>query len=336
MRLLVLGGTRFLGRAVVETALADGWQVTALTRGVSGPAAPDVDARIGDRTTADGLAALAGGEWDVCVDTSGFVPRDVGLGARALAGRVGHYVFVSTVNVHPAWPGAPVREGSAVHECRADAGPDDGDYGVLKAGCERAVEESFPGAATHNRSGLQVGPADNTHRLSWWLRRVARGGEVLAPGDPDQELGLVDVRDMAAWMLRCGRERVAGAFAVAAPTGTQTFGEMLAECRRATGSQATFRWVDDQQLLDAGIEPWSELPLWLPHDVARTAWDVDVRPALRTGLELRPLRQTVTDTWSWMGRHADPPSRPGLPRNGLDPAKERAVLAGGGVGEPSP
>lgn len=328
MRLLVLGGTRFLGRAVVDVALAGGWQVTTLTRGVSGTPPPEVDARIGDRATADGLAALGDDEWDVVIDTSGFVPRDVRLGARALAGRVGHYVFVSTVNVYPGWPEEPVTADSPVHAGDPDAGPDDGDYGLLKAGCERAVDEAFPGAATHNRSGLQIGPADNTSRLAWWLTRIARGGEVLAPGDPDTPIALVDTRDMAAWMLHVGAERIGGAYVVSAPVGTQTYGGMLAECVRVTGSDARLTWFDDDRLTAAGVEPWTELPLWLPAPLAGTAWDADVSAALRTGLRIRPFADSVADTWEWMRHHETPPSRHGLAMSGMDPARERGILAG--------
>lgn len=328
MRLLVLGGTRFLGRAVVDTALAAGWQVTTLTRGVSGPPPDGVDARTGDRTTPGGLAELAAGEWDVCIDTSGFVPRDVRRGARALAGRVGHYVFVSTVNVHPAWPDEPVAPGAAVHDCPADAGPDDGDYGFLKAGCERAVVESFPGAATQVRSGLLIGPADNTSRLSWWLARTARGDDVLAPGRPDQTVQLVDVRDMAAWMLRCGRERISGAFAVTAPAGRQTFGGMLDACVAVTGSGATLRWVDDAALSAAGVEPWTELPLWLPAPKADAAWAVDVSAAVASGLTIRALADSVADTWEWMRRHPTPTAGNARSADGIDPDRERAILRG--------
>ncbi|MCW2505919.1 MAG: NAD-dependent epimerase, partial [Actinomycetia bacterium] len=182
MRLLVLGGTRFLGRAVVDAALARGWQVTTLTRGESGAPPAGVRALTGDRTTAAGLAALDGGEWDVVVDTCGFVPRDVLASARALHGRVDHYVFVSTVSVFAGRPADQITAQSPVHDCEPDAGPEDGDYGQLKAGCERAVASVFGDAATLVRAGILMGPHDNTVRLSWWLARVARGGRVLAPG----------------------------------------------------------------------------------------------------------------------------------------------------------
>lgn len=306
MRLLVLGGTKLLGSAVVRTALDAGWRVTTLTRGQHGAPPPEVDARFGDRTTVDGLAVLGRDEWDVCIDTSGYVPRDVRLGARTLAGRVGQYVFVSTINAHPDWPEKPVRADSPVHDCPVDAGPEDGDYGFLKVGCERAVEESFPDATTVNRSGLIFGPADNIARVSWWVQRVAEGGEVLAPGRPEQEIRLIDARDMAAWMLGVGAARVPGVFHVTAPKGVQTFGALLAAARAATGSDARFTWVDDATLLAAGVQPWTDLPLWLPARLADSAWDIDITAARRSGLRLRSLDESFADVWSWLEAHGMP------------------------------
>jgi 2'-hydroxyisoflavone reductase len=330
MRLLVLGGTRFLGWAVVDAALKAGWEVTTLTRGESGQPPPAVDSRIGDRTTPEGLAALNGGEWDVCVDTSGFVPRDVLASARALDGRVGHYVFVSTINVHPDWPTKQVRDDSPRWECAPDAGPDDGDYGTLKSGCERAVEQVFGDASTLVRAGLLVGPQDNTHRLSWWLARLARGGEVLAGGSPDLATQLIDVRDLADWMLHCGQHKISGGFLATAPPGSSTFGRMLSAGRDVTGAGATLTWVDDQYLLDADVEPWTELPLWspmVPADAERHVWDADSAPARDAGLVCRPIEETVTDTWAWLreaGAAATVNERAG---RGIDPAKEQAILA---------
>jgi len=327
MRLLVLGGTKLLGSAVVRTALEGGWDVTTLTRGLHGAPPPEVDARLGDRTTADGLDALGDDEWDLCIDTSGYVPRDVRLGARRLAGRVGRYVFVSTVNVYPDWPDKPLDADSPVSDCPLDAGPDDGDYGYLKSGCERAVLESFPDATTINRSGLIFGPRDNIARVSWWVQRVAAGGEVLAPGRPDQPLALIDARDMAQWMLGAPP----GAFIVNSRAGTQTFGSLLSAAREVTGSDATFTWVDDQVLLDAGVEPWTELPLWLPASMAGHAWDLDVAGAYETGLRIRPLVESLADVWEWVREHGLPApehaERPTEQEQRLAPAREREILA---------
>lgn len=328
MRLLVLGGTKLLGSAVVRTALDAGWDVTTLTRGLHGmPPPPEVDARIGDRTTESGLAALGSDSWDVCIDTSGYVPRSVALGARTLAGRVGRYVFVSTVNVYPDWPEKPLTSSSPVHDCPPDAGPDDGDYGYLKSGCERAIEAAFPGATTINRSGLIFGPQDNIARVSWWVQRVARGGEVLAPGRPDQPLALIDSRDMAAWMLSAPP----GVFTVNSRPGTQTFGELLETAREVTGSDAKFTWVPDQTLLDASVEPWTNLPLWLPASDAVHAWDMNVSAAYDTGLTIRPLASSLADVWEWVRSHGLPEpedaDRPTETEQRLTPAREKEILA---------
>jgi len=328
MRLLVLGGTRFLGRAVVADALARGWQVTTLTRGTSGEPPAGVEARYGDRTTPGGLAALDGGTWDAAVDTSGFVPRVVGESARALAGRVGHYVYVSSISAYPGWPSEPVGPATPVRECLSDAGPDDGDYGTLKAGCERAVAEVFGDASLAVRAGLIVGPYEDTGRLPWWLQRVARGGEVLAPGRPDRPVQLVDARDLASWLLRCAEAGTGGASAATGPPGSATLGEVLEACRDATGSGADLTWVPDEELLAAGVEPWTGLPLWLPESEAPHAWDVDVSAALATGLVVRPVALTVADTWEWLAA-SGPAALPdrGLPPVGIDAETERRVLA---------
>jgi len=327
MRLLVLGGTRFLGRAMVETALTSGWEVTTLTRGESGAPPPAVDARTGDRTTPEGLAALDHGEWDVVVDTSGFVPRDVLATAKALNGRVGHYVFVSTLNVHPGWPEERIQPGSRLHECAPDAGPDDGDYGVLKAGCERAIEQVFGAASTLVRSGLLVGPYDNTDRLYRWLSRISRGGEVLAGGSPDQPTQLIDVRDLAAWMLHCGQAGAGGGFTATAPPGSSTFGRMLDAAVRETGSGATLTWVDDQFLLDHDVTPWTELPLWMVPEKAPHTWDVDTAKAQAAGLTCRPIETTVADTWAWMRDGGAPTVRNERTGTRIEAAKEREILA---------
>jgi len=200
-------------------------------------------------------------------------------------------------------------------------------YGELKAGCERAVEEHFPDSSTQVEAGLIVGPAEDVGRLPWWLHRVARGGEVLAGGRPDQPVQLLDVRDLAAWMLRCGAERVTGRFAATSPPWRATFGDLLVECVRATGSDASVRWVDDDLLLASGVEPWRELPLWMPAEMGPHTWDVDAGPAQAAGLTCRPLRDTVADTWQWLRAHPKPPPPDRIPAVGLPDDVERRVLA---------
>jgi 2'-hydroxyisoflavone reductase len=327
MRLLVLGGTRFLGRAVVDAALACGAEVTTFTRGLSGRPPDGVEALHGDRTAPEDLAVLGGREWDVVVDTSGYVPRVVGESARLLADRAGHYVFVSTLNVYSGWGNEVIHDTSPVHDCPPDAGPDDGDYGYLKAGCERAVEQHFPGRCLQARAGLIVGPYDDVGRLPWWVGRIARGGDVLAPGRPDQPMSLVDARDLAAWLVHCGRTGVGGAFAATGPMGLTTFAGLLDVCRDVTGSDARPVWVPDDQLLEHGVTPWVEMPLWAPVTEYPHLWDVHTTGAQATGLTCRPVRDTVRDVWTWLREVGEPEQRSDRPVPGMSPEREQAILA---------
>jgi len=333
MRLLVLGGTRFLGRGVVQAALAAGDEVTTFTRGTSGEPPPGVEAVHGDRTTAEGLAALDGREWDAVVDTSGYVPVVVGAAARLLAGHVGHYVFVSTINVYPGAAAEPITADSPVHDCPPDAGRADGEfdpeqYGPFKAGCERAVDQFFAGRSTHIRAGLIIGPHDNSGRLPWWVRRIGRGGEVLAPGEPDRPVRFVDARDLGAWCVHCGRERVSGAFPATGPPGQTTMGALFEACRAATGSDAAFTWVQDDFLVEHGVAGWTELPLWLPAAQAPAAYDQDTSGAESAGLRCRPVAESVADTAAWLSGLDELPARPGmLAAPGIAPEREKELLA---------
>ena len=239
MKLLIIGGTSFLGRATAVEAQARGWDVTTFNRGKSAPDVDGVEVLRGDRDDDAALEQLAGRTFDVVVDTCGFVPRVVAKSVRALAESGAHYVFVSSISATTTWPGKPTPEGLDGQDCPSDAGPDDGDYGKLKAGCERAVTEVFGERSTIARAGLIIGPHENIGRLPWWLQRIAAGGEVLAPGEPDVPMQLVDARDLAAFMLDCGERGTGGTFNATAPTGNATFGSWLADCVDATGSGAT-------------------------------------------------------------------------------------------------
>ncbi|MGW1561571.1 SDR family oxidoreductase [Streptomyces sp. NPDC002144] len=328
MRVLVLGGTEFAGRAVVEAALGRGWEVTVLNRGRQRPPA-GVRALRGDRTAADGLAALAEGTWDVVVDTWSAAPRAVHESARLLRGRAGRYVYVSTRSVY-AWPApagygedAPLVEG-------AEPDADQKDYALDKRGAEIAVVDAFgANRCVLVRAGLILGPYENIGRLPWWLGRIARGGPVLAPGPRELPLQYVDVRDLAEWALGAAERELQGAFHLTSPQGHATMGSLLEACVEVTGGPAELRWVEPEVVLDAGIEPWTQLPVWVPagsdmHDFLHSA---DVSRAVGTGLRCRPVTETVADTWAWLqGIGGTAPQRADRPPVGLDPVVEAKVL----------
>ncbi|MCX4470958.1 NAD-dependent epimerase/dehydratase family protein [Micromonospora sp. NBC_01655] len=335
MRLLVLGGSWFVGRAVVAAALRAGWEVTTFNRGQSGPGLAGVRAIHGDRTRAGDVADLAAaGPWDAVVDTSGYVPANVLEVAAALSAAADRYVFVSTVSVYRDWPARPLSERSEVLDCPQDAGPSYGTdtedgatrYGYLKSGCEAAVSAVFgEDRTTLLRPGVILGPREYVGRLPWWLRRVAAGGEVLAPGSPDRTIQPIDVRDVATFALCAVTDHLPGAYNVCAPIGGATFAGLLHACVAATGVTPSFTWVPHGALLDQGVRQWSELPLWRTFD---GVWQVDAAKAQQAGLTCRSLAATVADTWHWLRQSGG--STHGIDRTveiGLSPEKEARVLA---------
>jgi 2'-hydroxyisoflavone reductase len=326
---LVLGGTVFLGRAVVAEALALGARVTTFNRGLSGSPAPGVEQITGDRTQATDLDRLAGRRFDVVVDTSGYVAADVARSAERLAPAAGHYAFVSTINVFPGWPEQADYRAGGVYPAPPDAAradfPADLDpgqsYGWLKAGAESAVRQAFgPERSSLLRAGLIVGPYDNVGRLPWWIDRVARGGEVLVPGTADDPFVAIDARDLARFALRA----VPGALETTGPAGRDTRGSLMATIRATTGADAGFCYVGDDWLAAQGVEAWTEVPLWSPDSPG--LWAHDGAPAQAAGLVSRPLRDTVADTWAWM-RTIPGGWRPSERTPGLTPIREAELLA---------
>ena len=294
MRILVLGGTKFLGRAVVEAAA--GHEVTIANRGRTNPELfPDVE-RIQVDLSGD-LAALAGREWDAVVDLDPTqLPRHTRRRTELLREEVGHYVFTSTISVY-ADLSQPVEEGSPLAE-PPDPEPEtfsEEHYSGLKVGSERAVQETFGERCAIVRPGLIVGPHDPTDRFTYWPRRLAEGGRVLAPGEPAQPVQIVDARDLAAFLVRVAAQRIPGVFNATGPAEPLTLGETLARI----APDADLVWIDDETLLDAGVGPWMELPLWLPGGEHGGMMRADVSRAVGAGLAFRPLEETARDTLAW-------------------------------------
>ncbi|KFG75868.1 reductase [Streptomyces mutabilis] len=325
----MLGGTEFVGRAVVEAALGHGWEVTVLHRGRHAPP-PGVRALHGDRTAPDGLAALADGTWDAVVDTWSAAPRAVRDSARLLRGRVGRYVYVSSCSVY-AWapPAGYTEDAPLVEGASADAGQSD--YARDKRGGELAVLDAFGADRSVSvRAGLILGPYENVGRLPWWLNRVADGGPVLAPGPRDLPLQYIDVRDLSDWILGAVRRELSGPYNLISPSGHATMGALLEACARVTAGAAELRWTDPETVLAAGIEPWTQLPVWTPpdSDLHEALHQADVSRALATGLSCRPVGDTVTDTWAWLRSiGGTAPRRPDRPPVGLDGETEAKALA---------
>nr|WP_095874242.1 NAD-dependent epimerase/dehydratase family protein [Streptomyces sp. TLI_235] len=332
MNILILGGSAFLGRAYVSDALARGHRVTTFNRGVTGPDQAGVEAVRGDRTVPEDLARLVEGRtWDAVVDTSGQQPHAVAAAARLLRDRAGHYSLVSSVHAFADWPGRPVDETSATLDCPADTPPDQPPANALKAGCERAVTEYFGERSTLLNCGLLIGPHENVGRLLWWLERVARGGRVVLPGNPDRALQLIDARDFAAFGLGLLEDGRSGRYITTGPAGGTTMEAMLRACAEATGSDAEFVPVGDDALLAAEVTPWTELPLWTPDQPDWAGiWQADTARARAAGLHSRPVEETVRDTWAWIGRRGPrtTPYMQGSTPLGIAEEKEQKLLAG--------
>jgi 2'-hydroxyisoflavone reductase len=315
MRLLVLGGTKFLGRHVVSSALEHGHEVTTFTRESSMPGA---EALHGDR---DGdLDALRGRAWDGVVDTSGYVPRVVRQSAELLRDAVGRYVFVSSVSVYADFS-QPVSESSPVAQLEDPETEEVMEhYGALKAACEDVVAEVFGDRSARVRAGLIVGPHDPTDRFTYWPRRIAAGGETLAPGDPDAPTQFVDARDLAAFLVQLALHGPGGVFNATGPRQPLTLRALFDQARDALGSDAAFTWVDDDTLLAAEVQPWTGLPLWLPGDEYAGMAKAEIGRAVDAGLTFRPLAETVRDTFEWDA--SVPGERPTLTRE-----REAEILA---------
>ncbi|MEZ4516895.1 MAG: epimerase [Chloroflexota bacterium] len=323
MDLLIIGGTRFLGRAIVDAALERGHTLTLFNRGQSNPGLyPDLEHIVGDRD--GGLEALDGRRWDAVIDTCGYVPRIVGASAKYLSPVIDHYTFISTMSVYadPSQVGINEDGELCVLDDPTTEDVTGGSYGGLKVLCEEAVTETMNGRALLVRSGLIVGPHDLSDRFSYWPYRVARGGDILAPGEPDAAVQFIDVRDIAGWVVEATEQRLTGPYNVTGPNEPLTMGQFLAECQAVVDAPSTLTWVDDAFLLEHEVQPYLEMPLWVPAESAGFS-TFDLSKAQATGLQTRPLTETITDTLDWLGTR---PSDHAW-RGGLSPERESELLA---------
>jgi nucleoside-diphosphate-sugar epimerase len=320
MRLLVLGGTKFLGRAVVETALAEGHDVTLFNRGRTNPELfPEAERIRGDRE--QDLSVLGDRSWDAALDMATFLPRVVARSVDALRGAVDRYVYVSSISVYADMSVPPV-EGAEVAALADPKSESIEDYGALKAACERIVTDAFGDRALGVRPGLIVGPHDPTDRFTYWPRRIAAGGAVLTPAPPEAPVQFIDVRDLGAWIVHATEQSLGGTYnATGEPI---TFGRLVETCRRVSASDADMRWIPSARLVEAGVGEWMELPLWIAAPEFAAMQQADVSKALAHGLTFRPLEDTIRDTLTWDAERTEPRAD-GV---GLTPERERELLAG--------
>lgn len=325
MVVLILGGTVFLGRHVVEALLARGHDPVLFTRGLHGAELfPQCERITGDRTT--DIHRIGDRRFDAVVDTSGYMPAAVRASAEFLKARAERYLFVSSVSVYRSDVESP-QEDSPLDVLESDGSLEAFQverYGGLKALCEAAARVQFgEGRTTVVRPGLIVGPHDPTDRFTYWPLRVGEGGAVLAPGDPSAFVQFIDARDLATWTVTLLERAVSGTFNAVSPPRTWTFESMLEACRVAARSHARFVWVSDAFLEEAGVEPWMGLPLWLPASAgAPGLQNALVARALETGLRCRPIEQTTRDTLEW-ARTRDAAHEP---KAGISRARERELL----------
>jgi 2'-hydroxyisoflavone reductase len=308
LSILVLGGTKFLGPAIVEPALAAGHKVTLFNRGRTNPQLfPEAEKLRGDRDPkkGDGVKALLGRKFDVIYDDSGYFPRMVRASAQALAvAGSGQYVFVSSISAYRDNKVAGADETAAVatmpDPTLESMGANFEYYGALKALCEKEAREAFGERATIVRPGYIVGPNDPTDRFTWYPVRAAKGGEMLAPGAPADPLQVIDVRDLGAWMLRLGERRVFGTFNACGPKDPLTMGTMLEQCLAATGRKATLAWVPGAFLRARGENGEGKIPIWAPADGETQGYHTwSNARAVKAGLTFRPLPETIADTLAW-------------------------------------
>ena len=324
MKILILGGTKFLGRHLVDAALAAGHEVTLFNRGKTAPDLfPNVETILGDRE--HDIEKLSGRAWDAVIDVAGYVPRIVRLSARALEGAVKKYVFISSISVYVDFkkPGMDESYPLAKMPDESKEENDPETYGARKALCERVVQELYGDRAIIVRPGLIVGPYDPSDRFTYWPMRVKRGGDMITPDKPQTPIQIIDVRDLAEFIIELIEDDASGMYHVTGPSHELLIGEFLDLCKLVTGSAAAFHWASVDFLKEHEVEPWSDMPVWIPDTREDAGFPrVNVAKAIHAGLKFRPLEDTIRDTVEWAEtRPADHQWR-----SGLEPAKEKILL----------
>ncbi len=301
MKILVIGGTIFVGRHIVEAALQRGHEVTLFNRGrTESGLFGNIEKIVGDRS--ESLDKLAGRSWDAVIDTSGYVPRVVGKSCKALKSSCESYVFISTGSVYKdkSKPGISEDNETLVLEDPDALEWSDETYGEMKSGCEVVVQETFAERALIIRPGVVVGPYDPTDRFTYWPVRVESGGVVLAPGSPERPIQFIDARDLGTWTILLSESNATGIYNAIGPDYQLSMSKFLNDCKTVANSNADFVWVPDQLLLDQKVEPWSEMPFWIPENTENSGMSLrNNSKAIKSGLTFRPLRETIADTLSW-------------------------------------
>ena len=326
MNILIIGGTKFLGRHLVDSALARGHQVTLFNRGKTNPNLfPQVETILGDRE--HDLEKLAGRAWDAVIDVAGYLPRIVHLSATGLreAGSVGRYVFISSISAYADFKKIGINESDPVGKIEDETFEEitGESYGPLKALCEKTVLDLYGERGLVIRPGLIVGPNDPTDRFTYWPVRVARGGDVLAPEKPEAPVQVVDVRDLADFIIQLIEEKAFGIYNATGPDYELTFGAMLEACKQVSGSDANIKWMSVDFMKQNKVEEWSDMPVWVPDNEENQGFSrVDVSKAIKAGLKFRPLAETVRDTLAWANTRPTDHEW----RAGLKPEREEELL----------
>lgn len=333
MKVLILGGTRFLGKALAEEGLNRGHDITLFNRGNNKEAFSEVEQLVGDR---DGdVSQLKNRKWDAVMDTCGFAPNQINKIAAVLGDSIEHYTYISSISVYKDWIPLNLTEDYHLQSMPQNRLKDVEEgrispyeyYGALKVLCEAEAEKHWPGRVLHIRAGQLVGPFDYTDRLPYWVQRVSEGGYIVVPGRPDRPIQLIDVKDIATWGFNMAENSKAGKYNLTGPDYELTMEELLNTCKSVTNSNAKFVWTDEQFVLDHQIQPWTEMPLWIPEhfplDGEDKPWHmcISVKKAIENGLSFRPLEDTIYDVYQWEKGRQDSGRKAGISRE-----KEQELL----------